>query len=133
MRGMGRGISMAEGSTGAGKSPHGFSEVGEGRGVGVEVGKAVGVDVGSSGMKGVAVDVAFGSAVTRGPIEAEPPGMIAPGTQLQDARIAQMAKRTGLAINFDLKCRLNSDTIVIILFDVQNPGYVPVVLPLYDS
>lgn len=113
---------MAEGSTGAGKSPHGFSEVGVGRGVGVEVGKAVGVDVGSSGMKGVAVDVAFGSAVTRSPIEADPPGMIAPGTQLQDAKTAQMAKRIGLATNFGLKCRFNSDSIVIILLNAQWPG-----------
>jgi hypothetical protein len=124
---------MAEGSTGAGKSPHGFSEVGEGRGVGVEVGKAVGVDVGRSGMKGVAVEVAFGSAVTRGPIEAEPPGMIAAGTQLQEAKTAQMAKRIGLALNFGLKCRFNSDTIVIILLNVQQLGYVPVEPPLYDS
>ncbi|HEY47010.1 MAG TPA: hypothetical protein G4O14_09525 [Anaerolineae bacterium] len=123
---------MAEGSTGAGKSPHGFSEVGEGRGVGVEVGKAVGVDVGSSGMKGVAVEVAFGSAVTRGPIEADPPGMSAPGTQLQDAKIAQIAKRIGLAIKCDFKCRFNSDTIVIILLDAQQLGYVPVVPPFHD-
>jgi hypothetical protein len=110
---------MAEGSTGPGKSPHGFSEVGEGSGVGVEVGKAVGVDVGRSGMKGVAVDGAFGSAVTSGPIDADPPGMIAPGIQLQDAKIAQMAKSTFLAINFDVKCRFISDTIVITLLDVQ--------------
>jgi hypothetical protein len=110
---------MAEGSTGAGKSPQGFSEVGEGRGVDVEVGKAVGVNVGSSGMKGVAVEVAFGSAVTRGPIEADPPGTTAPGIQLQDAKTAQMAKRIGLAISFDLKCRFNNDLIVIIPLNVQ--------------
>jgi hypothetical protein len=110
---------MAEGSTGAGKSPQGFSEVGVGRGVGVEVGKGVSVDVGSSGMKAVAVDVAFGSAVTRGPIEVDPPGMIAPGTQLQDAKTTQMAKRIGLAINFGLKCRFNSDPIIIIPLDAQ--------------
>jgi hypothetical protein len=124
---------MAEGSTGAGKSPHGFSEVGVGRGVGVEGGKAVAVAVGRSGMNGVAVDVAFGSAVTRGPIEADPPGMIAPGTQLQEAKIAQMARRNDLALNFSLKCRFNSNMIVIILENAQRPGIVPIVSPIYDS
>lgn len=118
MRGIGRGISIAEGSTGPGKSPHGFSEVGEGRGVGVEVGKAVAVDVGRSGMKGVAVDVAFGSAVTRGPIGADPPGMIAPGIQLQDAKIAKNTKRIRIALN-DALCRFNTDKTVIILLNAQ--------------
>ncbi len=133
MRGKGRGISMAEGSTGAGKSPHGFSEVGVGRGVGVEVGKWVGVDVGRSGMKGVAVEVAFGSTVTRGPIEADPPGMIAPGIQLQDAKSTQMAKSNGLEIDFVLKSRFKSDLIVIIILDAYWLGYVPFVPPLYNS
>jgi hypothetical protein len=112
-------MSMAEGSTGAGKSPHGFTEVGVGRGVCVEIGKAVGVEVGGSGMKGVAVDVAFGSTVTNGPMAAEPPGMIAPGTQLQDAKTAPRTRRIGLATNFRVKSRFNSVSIVIILLDVQ--------------
>lgn len=110
---------MAEGSTGAGKSPQGFTEVGVGRGVDVEVGKAVGVKVGGSGMKGVGVDVAFGSTVTSGPMAAEPPGMIAPGTQLHDAKIAQVARRIGLATNFRVKSRFNSVSIVIMILDVQ--------------
>jgi hypothetical protein len=110
---------MEEDSTGAGKSPQGYSEVGVGRGVDVEVGKAVGVGVGSSGMKGVAVEVAFGSAVTRGPIEAGSTGMTAPGIQLQDVKMAQMAKRIGLAISFNLKCCFNIDLIVIIPLNVQ--------------
>jgi hypothetical protein len=105
---------MEEGSTGAGKFPQGCSEVGVGRGVIVEVGIAVGVAVGGNGMKGVAVEVAFGSAVTSGPTDADPSGMIAPGTQLQDARIAQKTKSSFLAINFDVN-RFISDTIVIIL------------------
>ena len=113
---------MAEGSTGPGKSPHGLMDVGVGTGVCVEVGKAVGVNVGGSGMKGVGVEVAFGSTVARGPMAAEPPGMIAPGTQLHEARIAHMAKRNGLAIHLCTINRFDSDFIVIILLDVQWPA-----------
>lgn len=120
MRGLGRGISMAEGSTGGGKSPQGFSEVGEGRGVCVAVGKAVAVDVGRSGTKGVAVEVAFGSDVTSGPIDADPPGMIAPGTTLQDAKMAQKTNSICLAGNFNIKCRFISDTIVIIFLTLND-------------
>jgi hypothetical protein len=133
MRGMGRRISIAEGSTGAGKSPHGFTEVGEGRGVGVEVGKAVGVEVGGRGMKGVAVDVAFGSTVTNGPVEAAPPAMLAPGIKLQEAKMAQIARRIDLATHFRVKSRFNRVSIVIILLDVQGPIWVPVVPSPHDS
>jgi hypothetical protein len=133
MRGMGRGMSMAEGSTGAGKSPHGFTEVGVGSGVGVVVGKAVGVEVGGSGMKGVAVDVAFGSTVTNGPVELEPPAMLAPGIMLQDAKMAQIARRIGLVTHFRVKSRFNSVSIVIILLDVQGPIWVPVVPSPHDT
>ena len=110
---------MEEGSTGAGKSPHGLMDVGVGTGVCVEVGKAVGVNVGGSGMKGVGVELAFGSTVARGPMAAEPPGTIAPGTQLHEAMIAHIAKRIGPAANLRVKSRFDSVLIVIILLDVQ--------------
>lgn len=56
-------ISIAEGSTGAGKSPQGSTDVGVGRGVAEAAGGGGGVIVGSSGPKGVAVAVAAGSIV----------------------------------------------------------------------
>jgi hypothetical protein len=110
---------MAEDSTGAGKSPQGLTEVGVGIGVCVEVGRAVGVNVGGRGMKGVGVEVALGSTVARGPMAAEPLGMLAPGIQLQEARITHMTKSIGLAANLRVKSRFDSVLIVIILVDVQ--------------
>lgn len=59
----GRRISIAEGSTGAGKLPQGSMEVGVGNGVEVAGGGGGGVSVGSIGKKGVAVAVAAGSIV----------------------------------------------------------------------
>lgn len=110
---------MAEGSAGAGKSPQGSTEVGVGSGVDVEVGWAVAVWVGGSGMKGVGVDVAFGSVVTSGTVEAESLAMIALGIQLHDAKMAHMASRIGLATHFRLKMCFNSVSLLIILVDVQ--------------
>ena len=55
MRGIGGGISIAEGSIGGVNVPHGYMEVGDAAGVGVYVAMGGEVAVGSMGMKGVGV------------------------------------------------------------------------------
>lgn len=54
---------MADGSTGAGKSPQGLTDVGVAGGAAVAVGGGGGVIVGAMGPKGVGVDDGAGSRV----------------------------------------------------------------------
>ena len=84
-RGIGWGISIAEGSTGASKPPHGYSGVAVGSGVGVDVATAGEVAVGGAGMKGVGVNVALGSLVTSGLSCCKAPGNTA--AEPQDVRL----------------------------------------------
>ncbi len=64
--GIGRRISIADGSTGAAKPLHGSIGVGLAKGVAVGGGGGGGVCVSGSGLKGVPVAVAFGSMVASG-------------------------------------------------------------------
>ncbi len=78
MRGIGGGISIAEGSLGGANEPQGSMLVGDGAGVGVYVATGGEVAVGKMGIKGVGVSDANGSAVTRGAPTPTAPGNMAP-------------------------------------------------------
>src|SRR3972149_3509543 len=93
--GAGRGISMAEGSAGPAKSPHGSTGVGWAVGVALAGGGGVDVSVGGSGRKGVGVTVASGACVTRMPGEAAP---VNPTGRLQPDAARAMTKRMGRRI-----------------------------------
>ncbi len=92
-RGIGRWISIADGSTGGVKPLHGSIGVGLAKGVEVGGGGGGGVCVSGAGLKGVPVAAAFGSTVTSGLASAAEPPVSMP-TRLLQAPTSRIKNRS---------------------------------------
>jgi len=103
MRGIGLGISVADGSSGARNSPQGCIGVAEGGEVGVTVAVGSGVDVGRRGIKGVGETVARGSAVTTGPLKYDISGRPASVILLHDARPSANSEMAAFFVRLIIK------------------------------